>query len=99
MDFVNLGLVSVTQVINVVALSAILFRLASYGFTPNRVAVLGANLLVFCHLSGIVFHYVHFIRGKRSFGRLENWTVGYIPVYTIWSVVVAFGFPFFFWFR
>ncbi len=99
MDFMNMALVSVTLIIDLVALSAILFRLTSYGFTPNRIAVLGANLLVFCHLAGLIYHYLRYVRGERPFKRLENWISSYIPVYTTWSVIVAFGFPFFFRFK
>jgi hypothetical protein len=65
-DLMNIGLVSVTLLIDLVALAAIVFRLSSYGFTPNRVAVLGANVLAFCHLAGILFYYVQFVRRKGS---------------------------------
>jgi hypothetical protein len=30
------------------------YRVRSYGFSPNRVATLGANLLVFINLTGIL---------------------------------------------
>ena len=95
----NIALVSVTLIIDIVALSAILFRLTSYGFTPNRLAVLGANLLIFCHLTGILFNYARFIGGKVDIECLNKWIVGYIPAYTIWSIFVAIGFPLLFEFR
>ena len=43
MDYINIALVLVTLVIDAIALSAIVFRVASFGFTPNRVTVLGAK--------------------------------------------------------
>lgn len=92
-DYMNIGLVSVTLLIDVVALSAILFRLTSYGFSPNRVAVLGANLLAFGHLAGILFHYLRCLRKKSPFESLEQWIAGYIPAYSAWSLLVAVGFP------
>jgi uncharacterized membrane protein YidH (DUF202 family) len=98
-DFMNMGLVSVTLLIDLVALSAILFRLTSYGFTPNRLAVLGGNLLAFCHLAGILYRYVRFARNKGAFESLENWIASYIPAYTAWSLVVAIAFPAMFRFR
>ena len=79
----NIGLVSVTLAIDVIALAAILFRLTSYGFTPNRVAVLGANLLAFGHLAGILWHYVGFIRSKSDLDHLDRWIVRYIPAYDV----------------
>ncbi len=92
-DYMNIGLVSVTLMIDVVALSAILFRLTSYGFTPNRVAVLGANLLAFGHLAGILLRYLRFILHKDPFASLEQWIVTYLPAYSTWSILVAVGFP------
>ncbi|MCS1411669.1 MAG: hypothetical protein M2R45_04870 [Verrucomicrobia subdivision 3 bacterium] len=97
-DFMNIGLVLVTLVINVIALVVILFRLSSYGFTPNRVAVLGVNLLVFCHLTGIAYYYVRFALGRIGCEGVEKWIVRYIPVYVVWSVVAAVLLPILFGF-
>ena len=99
MDWMNIGLVAVTLAIDAVALAAILVRVSSYGFSPNRLAVLGANLLVFVHLAGILHHYLQFVRRNRSFGDLEKWIAGYLPAYTAWSLVVMLGFPLAFRFR
>lgn len=98
-DLMNIALVFVTLLIDVVALSAIVFRTASEGLTPNRMAVLGANLLIFLHLAGILFHYIRFIRKSRDFDAIENWIVAYLPAYTAWSLFVMVGFPLLFWFR
>ena len=98
-DWMNIGLVAVTLAIDAVALAAILFRVSTYGFSPNRIAVLGANLLVFVHLAGILHRYLGFVRQKRGFGDLEKWIAGYLPAYTIWSLVVMVGFPLAFRFR
>lgn len=99
LDLMNVGLVSVTLVIDVVALAAILFRTTTDGLTPNRLAVIGANLLIFGHLLGILLHYLRFLRKTRGFESIENWIAGYIPAYTAWSVFVMVGFPLLFWFR
>ncbi len=98
-DIMNIGLVSVTLVIDLVALAAILFRMTSYGFSPNRVAVLGANLLAFGHLTGILYHYIRFARKGGTLAAIETWIVGYIPAYTAWSVFVTVAFPLIFRFR
>jgi len=92
-DILNIALVAVTLMIDVVALSAILFRLTWYGLSPNRIAVLGANLLAFGHLAGILYYYVQLIRRGGDAASLEGWIVRYLPAYAIWSAVVAFGFP------
>ncbi|MDH3641059.1 MAG: hypothetical protein OES38_03130 [Gammaproteobacteria bacterium] len=92
-DYVNLGLVGTTLLINVIALSAILFRLASYGFTPNRVTVLGANLVIFIHLVWIGFTYLKLARNKVEFEAMERVIGRYIPVYGCWSAFVVFVLP------
>ncbi|WPD21888.1 MAG: hypothetical protein SD837_16970 [Candidatus Electrothrix scaldis] len=97
-DAMNIMLASTTLLINIVALAAILFRLTSYGFTPNRIAVLGANLLAFGHLKGILWYYIGFTRGKNTIDDLERWIVAYLPAYTTWSCIVSVGFPLAFYF-
>ncbi|MEI6493426.1 MAG: DUF4153 domain-containing protein [Verrucomicrobiota bacterium] len=99
MDWMNIGLVAVTLTIDAVALAAILFRVSTYGFSPNRIAVLGANLLVFVHLAGILLHYLRFAGKTHGFENLEKWIAGYLPAYTAWSLVVVIGFPLAFRFR
>jgi hypothetical protein len=95
-DFMNFALVVVTLAVDAVALSAILLRIASFGFSPNRIALLGANVLVFCHLCGIAFGYTRFFRRTSPSVSIAHWVVGYIPVYVAWAMVVTFGFPFLF---
>ena len=98
-DYLNMALVTVTLGINTIALAAILFRLSSYGFTPNRIAVLGANVLGFLHLVVILFHYLQFARQKRSFENLEHWIVRFLPAYSGWSVFVVLVLPLLFRYR
>ena len=43
-DYINFSLIVLALIIDTVALSAIVFRLSSYGITPNRLAVLGVNI-------------------------------------------------------
>jgi hypothetical protein len=92
-DYVNVALVAVTLVVDVVELSAIVFRLSSYGLTPNRLAVLGANIAIFGNLAGILVAYLRFFRGTRSIADVEAQVARYLPVYLVWSAIVAFAFP------
>jgi len=93
MDYINLALVGVTLLINVVALSAILFRLASYGFTPNRVTVLGANLVIMGHLAWLGWTYVGFVRQRVELGVMRRVVGSYLPMYVAWAAVVVFVLP------
>lgn len=98
-DYINISLVFVTLIIDGVALSAILFRLTSHGLTPNRIAVLGANVLFFGHLLGIFINYIRFLLNRGTVVELENWISKYLPAYTVWVLFVAVAFPVIFLFR
>lgn len=98
-DYVTIGLVLVTLAIDVIALSAIVFRLHSYGFTPNRITVLGANLIAFVHLVGILANYARLLWRRADAAALETWIARYLPVYTAWSLFVAVALPLLFRFR
>ena len=93
MDYVNVALLVVTLVIDGIALSAILFRLTSYGLTPNRVVVLGANLVVMTHLAWTCRAYIGLIRGKGGAGGVRQAVAGYLPVYVGWAALVSFILP------
>lgn len=93
LDYANVALLVVTLVIDVTALSAILFRLTSYGFTPNRVVVLGANLVIMAHLLWIGRAYVGLTSSKGGAGEVRQAVVGYLPVYAGWAALVTFVLP------
>lgn len=93
MDYVNLALVAVTLLIDGIALSAILFRTAWFGFTPNRVVVLGANLIIMVHLARMCWTYVGLLRRKVGFVGMRRVVGSYLPIYAIWAAVVAFLLP------
>lgn len=82
-----------TIVVNLVALSAIGFRIMQWGFSPNRLAVLGSNLLIFVNLMRVSFQLLKSIRGNQQIEDIENSIVSYLPVYGAWAVFVSFLFP------
>ena len=100
-DYLNIGLALTTIILDAIALSASVFRTASdiYGLTPNRIAILGINLLVFVHLLGILINYVRFVWKDKPFEKLENWIAGYLPYYAVWAILVSILLPIFFWYK
>ncbi|MCF7802605.1 MAG: DUF4153 domain-containing protein [Candidatus Marinimicrobia bacterium] len=88
-----LALVLATLITDVVALSAILYRLGEYGLTPNRTAVLGANLLIFGNLVLIMRDLYGVNFKNRAIDQVEITIAKYLPIYAGWTVVVVFGFP------
>ena len=98
-DAVNLGLITVTLLVNIVALSAIVYRLAEWGLSPNRVVVTGANLLIFVHLITIVIRYVKVLRARADPSTLTQAVTGMLPVYSVWSLFVMIALPILFGFQ
>ena len=92
-DRLQLLLVACALVVDAVALAAIASRISAFGFTPNRVAALGENLILLVNLAGSAWLYVQFLRGGRPFAALERWQIAYLPVYSAWAALVVMAFP------
>lgn len=92
-DYINFALIVLALIIDSVALSAIVFRLTSYGITPNRLAVLGINILVWANLIWIMYSYIKFLRNKTGPAVVQNAVTKYLPVYGLWAAFVTFAFP------
>jgi hypothetical protein len=83
----------VTLVINLIALSAIFYRLGQFGLTPNRLAVLGSNILIFINLILITIDLFKINFKKSEIESVELTISKYLPVYIIWTLIVVFVFP------
>ncbi|CAN5789990.1 hypothetical protein BH20CHL1_BH20CHL1_04300 [soil metagenome] len=92
-DVMQVVLVVSALLANAVALWAIAARTAEFGFSPNRVAVLGVNVILLVNLAWSAVLYVRFLRGRGSFAVLERWQTNYLPVYAIWAAIVVIVFP------
>jgi hypothetical protein len=92
-DVVQVVLVISALLADVVALWAIAARITEFGFTPNRVAALGENLILLVNLAWSAVLYVRFLRGRGSFSILERWQTDYLPVYAVWAAIVLIAFP------
>jgi len=79
--------------VDAVALWAIAARITEFGFTPNRVAALGENVLLLVNLAWSAVLYIRFLRGRGSFTSLERWQTNYLPVYAVWAAIVVIVFP------
>ncbi len=89
----------VSIIINLIALSAILYRMEKFGFTPNRIAVLGSNLLIFGNLILIMIDLYKVNFKDQKIKNLEINLAKYLPIYTIWTIFVIFILPFLFNFK
>ena len=92
-DGLQLLLVVSALVVDGVALWAIAARISEFGFTPNRVAALGENLILLVNLAWSAWLYASFLRHRGSFAALERWQIAYLPVYSVWAALVVVVFP------
>jgi hypothetical protein len=98
-DRLQLLLIASALVVDAVALAAIAMRISEFGFTPNRVAALGENLILLANLAGSAWLYARFLLGHGSFAALERWQIAILPVYSVWAAFVVAVFPPVFHFR
>lgn len=92
-DILQVVLIVSALLANTVALWAIAARISEFGFTPNRVAALGENMILLVNLAWSTVLYVRFLKGNGSFTTLEQWQTSYVPVYAIWAAIVVIVFP------
>ncbi|MCD0446798.1 permease prefix domain 1-containing protein [Glycomyces sp. A-F 0318] len=92
-DWMQLALVVSALLIDVLVLIAITGRITEFGFTPNKSAALGENLILFVNLAWTAWLYVSIIKGRKRFSTLERWQTDYVPVYAAWAWIVVLAFP------
>ena len=88
-----------TIIVNGIALSAILFRISEWGFTPNRAAVLGGNVLILINLVLVTVQLYRVVAKKGDVSTVGRSIAAYLPVYCAWVTIVTFLFPLLFGFR
>ena len=98
-DAMQLVLVICALLVDAMALWAILARITAFGFSPNRVAALGENLILVVNLGWSAVLYARFLRRRAGIAPLERWQTAYLPVYAVWASIVVVIFPFVFKFQ
>jgi len=89
----------VTIIVNTIALTAIIFRISEWGITPNRIAVLGGNILILINLFVVSYRLFKTIKQPNQIGSVENSIATFLPIYSTWTIIVTFVFPVLFRFR
>jgi hypothetical protein len=92
-DRLQLALVVSALIIDALVLLAITGRITEWGFSPNKSAALGENIILLVNLAWSAWLFLGFIRGRMPFGRLELWQTRYVIVYAVWAWAVIFVFP------
>ena len=92
-DRLQLALVVTALIIDVIVLVAITGRITEWGFSPNKTAALGENVILLANLTWSAWLFLRFVRGRIPFARLENWQTRYVVVYAVWAWTVVLAFP------
>lgn len=98
-DVMQVVLLAGALLADAAALWAIASRIGEFGFTPNRVAALGENVLLLVNLAWSAVLHVRFVRGRGPLADLERWQTRYLPVFAAWAALVVVAFPPLFGFR
>jgi hypothetical protein len=90
---------AITAIVNGIALSAILFRISTWGITPNRVAVLGGNILILINLLLVIAQFYRVLSKKTDLSGVRKAIALYLPYYIAWAIVGTFILPLIFGFK
>lgn len=93
MDRIQLVAVVSALVLDVMVLGSMAARIGDLGFTPNRAAALGLNLVLLVNLAGTAWLSTRSLTGHSTFHRLERWQTTYLPVFPLWAATVVVILP------
>jgi len=93
MDRIQLVAVAAALVLDVMVLASMLARIGDLGFTPNRVAALGLNLVLLLNLTGAAWLSIRLFAGRATFHRLARWQTTYLPIFGLWAAIVVVLLP------
>jgi hypothetical protein len=93
MDRIQLVAVVSALVLDLMVLGAMIARIGDLGFTPNRTAALGLNLVLLVNLAGAAWLSARFLTRRSRLHRLERWQTTYLPVFALWAATVVVILP------
>ena len=93
MDGIQLVAVVSALVLDLMVLGTMVARIGELGFSPNRTAALGLNLVLLVNLAGAAWLSARFLMRHSSLHRLERWQTTYLPVFALWAATVVVILP------
>lgn len=92
-DALRLVAVGAAVILDLLVLTSMFARIGEFGFTPNRVAALGLNVLLLVNLAVAAWLIARMLAGRSPAIRLERWQTGYLPVLAGWVLLVVLALP------
>lgn len=93
MDVIRLIAVVAAIILDILVLVSMFGRIGEFGFTANRVAALGLNILLLVNLAGTAWFISRQLTGQAQPVRLERWQTDYLPVFAAWVLFVVLAVP------
>jgi hypothetical protein len=93
MDGIQLVAVVSALVLDLMVLGTMIARIGDLGFSPNRTAALGLNLVLLVNLVGAGWLSARFLTRRSRFHQLERWQTTYLPVFALWAATVVVILP------
>jgi hypothetical protein len=93
MDRIQLVAVVSALVLDLMVLGSMIARIGDLGFTPNRTAALGLNIVLLVDLAGAAFLSARFLTRRTTLHRLERWQTTYLPAFALWAATVVVILP------
>ncbi|HET8651692.1 MAG TPA: permease prefix domain 1-containing protein [Gaiellaceae bacterium] len=93
MDRIQLVAVVSALVLDLMVLGTMIARIGDLGFTPNRTAAVGLNLVLLVNLAGAAWLSARFLTRRSTLHRLERWQTAYLPVFALWAAAVVVVLP------
>lgn len=79
--------------LDLMVLGSMAIRIGDLGFTPNRVAAIGLNLVLLVNLIRTAWLSARFVSGREGSSVLERWQMSYLPVLGLWAAAVVVFLP------
>ena len=93
MDRIQLAAVASALLLDAMVLTSMAARIGDLGFTPNRAAALGLNLVLLANLAVTARLSTRFVTGRGRLHELERWQTTYLPVFALWAATVVLILP------
>ncbi|GAA1522777.1 hypothetical protein BJ978_000524 [Agromyces terreus] len=92
-DRLLLVLLGAALAVDLIVLVAMVARTGEFGFSANKTASLGLNLILLANLAWATLLQIGFLRRRTGFAALERWQTAYLPVYLAWAGALVLVFP------
>ena len=93
MDVVRTAAVVAALLLDLLVLGSMLVRIGEFGFTANRTAALGLNLLLIVDLAVTAWLSVRLLLGRSTALSLERWQTAFLPAFGAWAAIVVLVLP------